>query len=73
MFASQCFERRLNLFNLLEIDMRLPQKTILVTGAASGIGLACAERFLQEGARVVLADCARTLVRQGAWFGATPM
>lgn len=36
--------------------MRLPQKTILVTGAASGIGLACAERFLQEGARVVLAD-----------------
>ena len=24
-------------------------------------------------ARVVLADCARTLVRQGQWFGATPM
>ena len=36
--------------------MRIPQKTILVTGAASGIGLASASRFLQEGARVVLAD-----------------
>jgi NAD(P)-dependent dehydrogenase (short-subunit alcohol dehydrogenase family) len=36
--------------------MRVPQKTILVTGAASGIGLAAVGHFLQEGARVVLAD-----------------
>jgi len=28
-----------------------------VLGAARGIGLACAERLAQEGARVVIADC----------------
>ncbi|WP_257310304.1 SDR family NAD(P)-dependent oxidoreductase [Geothrix fuzhouensis] len=36
--------------------MRLKGKTILVTGGASGIGLATGERCLQEGAQVVLAD-----------------
>jgi NAD(P)-dependent dehydrogenase (short-subunit alcohol dehydrogenase family) len=35
---------------------RLLGKTALVTGAASGIGLAVAERFVREGARVVFAD-----------------
>ncbi|MBN9016648.1 MAG: SDR family oxidoreductase [Rhizobiales bacterium] len=36
--------------------MRLENKVAVVTGAAKGIGYAIAERFLEEGARVVLAD-----------------
>jgi NAD(P)-dependent dehydrogenase (short-subunit alcohol dehydrogenase family) len=35
---------------------RLDGKSVLVTGAASGIGLACVERFATEGARVVGID-----------------
>lgn len=35
---------------------RFTEKTVLVTGAASGIGLAAARRFLDEGARVVMLD-----------------
>lgn len=36
--------------------MMLAGKTAVITGAARGIGLACAERFVKEGANVVLAD-----------------
>ncbi len=35
---------------------RLAGKTALVTAAAQGIGRACAERFAQEGARVIATD-----------------
>jgi len=35
---------------------RFDNKTVIVTGAASGIGLAAATRFGSEGARVVIAD-----------------
>lgn len=36
--------------------MRFEHKVILVTGGASGIGRACAERLAQEGASVVIGD-----------------
>lgn len=38
------------------MDLQLAGRTALVTGAASGIGLACAQALLDEGARVVIAD-----------------
>ena len=44
--------------------MELAGKHVVVTGAASGIGRACATRFASEGARVVLAD--RDEARVGA-------
>jgi NAD(P)-dependent dehydrogenase (short-subunit alcohol dehydrogenase family) len=36
--------------------MKLNQKVAIVTGASQGIGHACAERLVREGARVMLAD-----------------
>ena len=36
--------------------MRLENKVAIVTGAARGIGLACAQRFAAEGAKVMLSD-----------------
>jgi NAD(P)-dependent dehydrogenase (short-subunit alcohol dehydrogenase family) len=36
--------------------MRLQSRVALITGAAQGIGAACARRFVQEGATVVLLD-----------------
>ena len=36
--------------------MRLNDKCTIITGAAGGIGFACAQRFAAEGAKVMLAD-----------------
>ena len=36
--------------------MRTGEEVVLITGAAGGIGLACAEAFAGEGRRVMLVD-----------------
>lgn len=45
---------------------RFNDKTVLVTGAASGIGLAAARRFLDEGARVVMLDIDEAALKEAA-------
>ncbi len=49
---------------------RFSGATVLVTGASSGIGRACAERFATEGARVVL--CGRNADRLGEAAASLP-
>jgi NAD(P)-dependent dehydrogenase (short-subunit alcohol dehydrogenase family) len=46
--------------------MKHANKVALVTGAAQGLGLACAERFLADGAKVVLVDVQADKVRAQA-------
>jgi NAD(P)-dependent dehydrogenase (short-subunit alcohol dehydrogenase family) len=46
--------------------MRLQNKTVIITGASSGIGRAIAIRFCQEGANVVAVDITRDVVEGGA-------
>jgi glucose 1-dehydrogenase len=49
--------------------MRLANKTAIVTGASQGIGLACAQRLVQEGARVMLVDIRAEVADAAAALG----
>src|SRR5690349_21970597 len=44
--------------------MQFQNKTVIITGAASGIGLATAKRFAAEGAKIVLADINEDKLKQ---------
>ena len=46
--------------------MKLSGKTAVITGAASGFGKGIAEKFSQEGAKIILADLNSELVEQTA-------
>ncbi|MEO5691505.1 MAG: SDR family oxidoreductase [Usitatibacter sp.] len=46
--------------------MKLQGKVALVTGAAQGIGFACSEAFVKEGAKVMMADLNEAVVRASA-------
>lgn len=56
--------------------MKHQGKVVIVTGAAQGLGYACAERFVREGASVLLVDVQEELVKAkaeafgeyGAWW-----
>lgn len=51
--------------------MKLGGKAIVVTGGAQGLGRACAERFIADGARVLIADIAgKKLAATAAEIGA---
>ncbi|MFC5512093.1 SDR family NAD(P)-dependent oxidoreductase [Massilia jejuensis] len=49
--------------------MKLADKIALVTGASQGIGLACAQRLVREGARVMLADVRPEVAHAAAALG----
>ena len=48
--------------------MRLREKRILITGGASGIGLAIARRAVKEGSRIVVADMLHSSDDPPGWY-----
>jgi rhamnulose-1-phosphate aldolase/alcohol dehydrogenase len=55
-FHAEYWPLELYKLTLLPKENELAGKVAIITGAASGIGRACAERFAEEGAHVVVTD-----------------
>ena len=65
-FHAEYWPLELYKLTLLPKEKELAGKVALVTGAASGIGRACAERFAEEGAHVVVTDVDVSLAEEVA-------
>ena len=65
-FHAEYWPLELYKLTLLPKEKELAGKIVLVTGAASGIGRAVAERFAEEGAHVVVTDVDLTLAEEVA-------
>ena len=50
------------------MKVRFEGKSVIVTGAAGGIGFGTAKRFLQEGAKVAICDVSQDAVDKPAPF-----
>ena len=65
-FHAEYWPLELYKLTLLPKEKELAGKVAVITGAASGIGRACAERFAEEGAHVVVTDVDLELAQEVA-------